>query len=253
MFKNAKIEEIDITSFSAANLERTYYMFTYNTELVTLKISSKFSTDKVTNMQGMFNTTPKLELLDLSWLKANENTNAESLFHTCGLKYIDLSHWKFKNGSGNRRSVFATSFMNTNNLIYLDISNLTSDPCGAYASSDFGLRDTIKVIKMSNEYNLSGRMTSSSNRTFYNENINDFTNDIATNSDSCEYKAGGVYLNITDEGGDFTNYYEKIINPDKKNNIIVNPKTISTSIILLLLLIAMIVVPTLNKKLEKHN
>jgi len=229
MFKYSyNLEEIDITSFSGSSLLNARSMFESCYNLNVLKVSSKFKTTKLTNAYGMFMGTSKLLLLDLSWLYINENTDASSIFHTSGLKYLNLSHWTFQNGTRKigtyYNSVFATSFSGMPNLIYFDMSNVTTPIEGAYGSSDIVLSNDVKVIKISKKYNPHNPMTSLSDLTFYNVDNNIITNDISTTNEN-NYRLGGTYLNIQDESGGFRNSYKEVDKTESIINILENPQT----------------------------
>ena len=224
MFKDSKTEELDLTSFSAENLTDISEMFEYSRNLKILKISNNFTTnDKLTNVSYLFEDTPKLELVDMSWLVINERVDATSIFNRSGLKYLDLSHWKFKNKE-NRGSVFATSFMNMPNLVYVDLSNMTSNECGSYGSADFDFGSSVKVLKMSSNYNPVYRMTYyDNNNNYYNTNIGDFTDEIHNRDGSCKYLSGGSYIYIAENSAVFNNNYREvpITNPNTNNFLLI--------------------------------
>ena len=224
MFKDSKTEELDLTSFSAENLTDIREMFEYSRNLKILKISNNFTTnDKLTNVSYLFEDTPKLELVDMSWLVINERVDATSIFNRSGLKYLDLSHWKFKNKE-NRGSVFATSFMNMPNLVYVDLSNMTSNECGSYGSADFDFGSSVKVLKMSSNYNPVYRMTYyDNNNNYYNTNIGDFTDEIHNRDGSCKYLSGGSYIYIAENSAVFNNNYREvpITNPNTNNFLLI--------------------------------
>ncbi len=224
MFMYLGAEELDLTSFSAEKLSNISYMFSYSRNLKTLKISNSFTTnDKLTNASHLFQDTPSLELLDLSWLVINNKVDASSIFHTSGFKYLDLSHWTFKNKE--RGSVFATSFMNMPNLVYLDLSNMTSPECGSYGSSDFGIGPSVKVLKMNSNYNPVYRMTRDvyEQDDYYNTTIGDFTDEIKNRDPSCKYLSGGSYIYIAENSAIFNNRYKEvpITNPNTNNVLLI--------------------------------
>ena len=224
MFNDSKIEELDLTSFSAENLTDIREMFEYSRNLKILKISNNFTTnDKLTNVSYLFEETPKLELVDMSWLVINNKVDATSIFNRSGLKYLDLSHWKFKNKE-NRRSVFATSFVNMPNLVYLDLSNMTSPECGSYGSADFDFGSSVKVLKMNSNYNPVYRMMGyDNNNNYYNTTIGDFTDEIENRDGSCKYLSGGSYIYIAENSAIFNNRYKEvpITNPNTNNVLLI--------------------------------
>ena len=224
MFRNSKTEELDLTSFSAENLTDIREMFENSRNLKILKISNNFTTnDKLTNVSYLFEGTPKLELVDMSWLVINNKVDATSIFHTSGLKYLDLSNWKFKNNE-KRGSVFATSFINMPNLVYLDLSNMTSPECGSYGSADFGIGPSVKVLKMNSNYNpVYSMMGYNNNNYYYNTTIGDFTDEIENRDGSCKYLSGGSYIYIAENSAIFNNRYKEvpITNPNTNNVLLI--------------------------------
>lgn len=224
MFKDSKTEELDLTSFSAENLTSIREMFEYSRNLKILKISNNFTTnDKLTNVSYLFEDTPKLELVDMSWLVINERVDATSLFQRSGLKYLDLSNWTFKNKE-NRRSVFASSFLNMPNLVYVDLSNMISNECGSYGSIDFGFGPSLKVLKMNSNYNpVYSMMGNDNNNNYYNTNIGDFTDEIYYRDGSCKYLSGGSYIYIAENSAVFNNRYNEvpITNPNTNNVLLI--------------------------------
>ena len=224
MFKYSEIEELDLTSFSAEKLVDISYMFSYSRNLKTLKISNNFTTnDKLTYASNLFHDTPSLELLDLSWLVISNKVDATSIFSRSGLKYLDLSHWKFKNRE-NRGSVFASSFMDMPNLVYLDLSNMTSPECGSYGSADFDFGSSVKVLKMNSNYNPVYKMMGyGNNNNYYNTTIGDFTDEIENRDGSCKYLSGGSYIYIAENSAVFNNNYREvpITNPNTNNVLLI--------------------------------
>lgn len=78
MFAWTDLSTIDITGFSTNNLKNTYCMF-QESKAKTVKFSNKFTTDKVTQMAGMFYKADVTEL-DLSSLKINIGTCTDFMF-----------------------------------------------------------------------------------------------------------------------------------------------------------------------------
>ena len=215
MFKESKFEEIDFTSFSGESLENISYMFAFCSNLKELKISSRFSSEKLLNAEYFLYNTISLLTLDLSWLNLKYNTSAYYLCHGSGLKYVDLSHLNFVNGENGTISVFSSSFGSMPNLVYFDISNLKSSACGASGSADFNLSDSVRVIKISQSFNVSYSM-SYIDQLFYNVSNNTFTNELS-NQKYCQYYMGGDYIKILDDTTSFHNTYQKVIQPLSHN------------------------------------
>lgn len=243
MFLNSKIIELDLRSFSFEKLEIASWMFADSDKLSILKIPSLSKTTKLKKADYMFRNTKELKNLDFSWLVLDETSDGTGIFSMCGLEYLDLSHWNFTMIGYN--SIFATAFY-LPNLKYIDISNIKTDECGSYASSDFNFYPITQVIKLSNQFNGMYNMLRDTNTDRFNTNINDYTGELAGDGTRCKYYAGGSYLNIQNtESGNFTNYYneEKEVIEDKnqdntlKEEIEKNPNPNTTSSPILMVLI----------------
>lgn len=221
MFERASINELDITSFRADSLKNMNWMFSYmNTN--ELKISSLFTlTDNIERANRIFYNFNGLETIDFSWFKIEKsNVDLSHSFQMSSFKYIDLSNWKFKNTGS-----ISCAFSNMENIEYLNLSNMTSDECGIFQSNDIWLNNKLKVIVLSNQYNMKYSMfVDSSIKELYNTKINDFTNELCSDHLVCEYYHGDTYLNIQDESDSFMNFYRYV--PDSiVDNIITNPIT----------------------------
>ena len=243
MFLNSKIIELDLRSFSFEKLEIASWMFADSDKLSILKIPSLSKTTKLKKADYMFRNTKELKNLDFSWLVLDETSDGTAIFSMSGLEYLDLSHWNFTMIGYN--SIFATAFY-LPNLKYIDISNIKTDECGSYASSDFNFYPITQVIKLSNQFNGMYNMLRDTNTDRFNTNINDYTSELAGDGTRCKYYAGGSYLNIQNtESGNFTNYYneEKEVIEDKnqdnplKEEIEKNPNPNTTSFPILMVLI----------------
>ncbi len=221
MFQNdSNLKELDLRSFSADSLTNTINMFANCTSLTDLKISSKFRTEKLATAQSMFYNTRSLELADFSWFVANEDTILLYTFQYSGVKYLDLSHWNFEN-KGKLETTFDFNALDFGgNLIYLDISNLTSPICGAYRSNDFRFQKQPAVIKTNPHYNFK---YSTGGFTYYNVDSGEFTYDLGP-YDTCSYNYGGIYLNIQDEEGEVL-FVNKYTEPQKEEEAPKNPET----------------------------
>ena len=104
-FKN-KISKIDYIFFNCNNLEEV--------------IMGNLDTSSVTNMAGMFQNT-KITSLDLSGINSNKVTDMNNMFNSCrNLKYLNLRNFKFSNLKNEEHMLSGCQ----NSLIFLDISSI---------------------------------------------------------------------------------------------------------------------------------
>ncbi len=256
MFRNSKLEELDLSSFTFESLKDMSYMFDTSKDLRVIKIPSTSKTIQVETISHLFSGCSSLELMDVSWITINKNTQVNYTFFDTKLKYLDLSHWNITQES---QSHFSIVFMNSNELEYLDISNIKTPITGSYSSSDYNLNKNIKVIKTSHEFNPIYRIISGPeiNNYFFNTEIMDFTDDISTNNYDNDYYVGGTYLNVRETGivGFVNKYVSPIVEVDSVEESLENPKTGDKLFIVILLMIISLSIGVIvfNNKESKYK
>ena len=109
------------------------YMFDSNCELKALNLEN-FNTNKVTNMDSMFNQCYNLESLDLSKFNTTNVRSMNFMFYQCiGLKELNLVSFITENcanfrdmfGDMNETTIYVQNRTNCNNMISLIPEELT--------------------------------------------------------------------------------------------------------------------------------
>lgn len=84
-----KLTTINLTGFDTSNVRRMYDMFAYNTSLTQILGIEQFDTQKVNNMQGMFQNCKSITELNLCSFNTSNATNMRGMFsHTTKLQNI---------------------------------------------------------------------------------------------------------------------------------------------------------------------
>ena len=263
MFRNTKLEELDLSSFTFESLTNMSNMFDNSRNLSVIKIPSTSKTSNLQSVSYLFQHCESLELMDVSWLYVNKNTEANYTFAFTGLKYLDLSHWDFiqdvYHGLSYSHSIFSLTFTGSNQLKYLDISNIRTPITGSYGSTDYALSDSVEVLKISKEFNPVYRMNygREMNNYYFNIDIMDFTDDITMNSRENKYYVGGTYLNVNEvEGAYFVNkYVSPSVEEESIGENLENPKTGDKLFIIVLLMIVSLGIGVIvyNNKESKYK
>ena len=216
MFLRSELETLDLSSFTFEAAKNMYGMFQDSKKLTTIKIPSTSKTNKVEIVAHLFHNCESLELMDVSWLVINKDTQTDYLFANSKLKYLDLSHWNF---TLNSRSGLSFLFFGMDCLKYLDISNIKTPITGSTGSADYSLSDSVEVLKISQEFNPVYHMTKGLEKQnyFFNIEIMDFNNDITTYNRESKYYEGGTYLNVNElEVASFINKYVEPITEEEE-------------------------------------
>ena len=142
------LEYLDLSTFDTSNVTNMKCMFRKCIKLKEIKGINKFITNKVIDMEGMFNFCNELNYLDLSNFNTSNVTNMKCMFSRCNklkeilginkfitdkvtdmeamfqlcseLVYLDLSNYNTSNVCN-----FEWMFNGCNNLKYLNLSNFT--------------------------------------------------------------------------------------------------------------------------------
>ena len=98
MFYNcSNITEVDLSEFDASEVTKMNDMFSYCTNIKTIKFQDEGSIKNVTNMNYMLNYCKKLEAIDLSIFDTQKVTHMGAMFQNCEkLEKIDLSNFDTK-------------------------------------------------------------------------------------------------------------------------------------------------------------
>ena len=112
------IKKVDFTHFKI-KVTTIDYIF-WNCNILEEVIMGNLDTSSVTNMAGMFQNT-NLTSLDLSGIKSNKVTDMNNMFNSCrNLKYLNLRNFKFSNLKNEEHMLSGCQ----NSLIFLDISSI---------------------------------------------------------------------------------------------------------------------------------
>lgn len=125
LFSECNLEELDLTKFTTEGVDDMCGMFCDCSNLVKLNLND-FDTSRVTNMKDMFAGCESLNDLDISNFCTDNLLCAESMFYGCKkLKSLDLSCF-------NLSKVTDLCYLCTDcaGLISLDISNLDFNKIG---------------------------------------------------------------------------------------------------------------------------
>lgn len=122
MFLNTGVEELDLSNFDTSQVTTMYAMFDGATKLRSLKLKnfdtsqvtdmgfmfynivaseldlSSFNTSNVSNMEGMFDSTSKLNELDLSNFDTSKVNTMEYMFLNSAVSQLDLSSFTIGDG-----------------------------------------------------------------------------------------------------------------------------------------------------------
>ena len=112
------IKKVDFTHFKN-KITKIEYIF-LNCNSLEEVIMGNLDTSSVTSMAGMFQNT-KITSLDLSGIKTNKVTDMNNMFNACtNLKYLNLRHFHFSNLSNKEQMLIYCQY----SLIYLDIFSI---------------------------------------------------------------------------------------------------------------------------------
>lgn len=89
MFYNTNVKDVNLISLGTSEVINMSYMFS-NSNIENIKFGGNFNTSKTTRMQGMFEYTPKLKVLDISTFDTSEVTRMNNMFKQSGVKKLDL-------------------------------------------------------------------------------------------------------------------------------------------------------------------
>ena len=183
-----KLEEIDVTSFTATELIDTSRMFYDCCELKELDVS-KFNTENVTDMSYMFGFCSKITELDVSNFKTQNVINMSGLFASCNLlNEIDVSDFNTSNVTN-----MAGMFNSCRSINTIDVSNFNTEKvtdmsamfyyCTNLSALDLYSFDTKNVINMGSMFGYCKNLSSLNISSFDTENVNDM-NHMFSNCDS---------------------------------------------------------------------
>ena len=135
MFEGLSIALLALSNFDTANVEDMSYMFSEMSELISLKLSSKFITDKVQSMYKMFYNCKSLHELDISNFKTDNCQSLGEMFTYCeNIQYLDVTNFNTINvkemnsmfkGCLKLTSINGLEYFDTNNVI--DTSEMFRD------------------------------------------------------------------------------------------------------------------------------
>lgn len=88
-YATTSLENLDVSNWNTSSAKELHQVF-YKSGIGSLDLS-KWDTTNVTNMEGMFETTPNLTYLDVSTWNTENVTDMSYMFYKCALEDIDLS------------------------------------------------------------------------------------------------------------------------------------------------------------------
>ena len=150
-----KIEKVVFdASFANARPTSCYYWFAVCSNLTTIEGIEYLNTEKVTNMQEMFNACSKLTSLNLSNFNTAEVTNMSYMFKSCkALTSLDLTSFNTEKVTDMQGMFWECSDLTSLNLTSLNTENVTNmtgmfKDCTDLTSLDLSNFNTAKVTKM---------------------------------------------------------------------------------------------------------
>ena len=141
-------------SFANARPKSCYCWFSGCNNLTEIKGIEYLNTEKVTNMQEMFNACSKLTSLNLSNFNTAEVTNMSYMFKSCkALTSLDLSNFNTEKVTDMQGMFWECSDLTSLNLTSLNTENVTDmtgmfKDCTDLTSLDLSNFNTAKVTKM---------------------------------------------------------------------------------------------------------
>ena len=153
-------------SFANARPKSCYCWFSGCNNLTEIKGIEYLNTEKVTNMQEMFNACSKLTSLNLSNFNTAEVTNMSYMFKSCkALTSLDLSNFNTEKVTDMQGMFWECSDLTSLNLTSLNTENVTDmtgmfKDCTDLTSLDLSNFNTAKVTNMSDMFRLCKALTS---------------------------------------------------------------------------------------------
>lgn len=89
--KGTSLTSVDLTALEGHEFTNLYELFSYQTRLTTVKLPSKFVTEKTTNIIGMFNQCNSLTYVDTSNWNTTNVTSYSKLFSSTKIEPINLT------------------------------------------------------------------------------------------------------------------------------------------------------------------
>ena len=102
-----------------SNILSLYNMFEYIINLVSISFTSKFNSQNVQNIEGMFNDCTSLISVDFSFFNSSNVSNMKMLFYNCYL----LQSINFSNFNTNKVIDMNRIFYNCSSLYSIDLSS----------------------------------------------------------------------------------------------------------------------------------
>ena len=126
------------------NIDSLAYMFNGINDMILIKFTNKFDSQKITNMEYMFDWCSSLKSIDLSNLNTENVLSMESMFREYNLESLNLSNFNTKNVEN-----MGGMFSQCTNLISLDISSFNTQNV-IYLNSMFSYCEKITSLNLSN-------------------------------------------------------------------------------------------------------
>ena len=136
----SSLTELDVSNFDTSQVTDMTNMFYYCFSLTELDVSN-FDTSNVTNMSEMFDHCTNLTELDLSNFNTSKVTNMSNMFVGSGVTSLDLSNF-----DTSKVTDMQGMFFNCDDLISLDLRNMTFDQVTSYSQMFRYIVNGINII-----------------------------------------------------------------------------------------------------------